>query len=111
MRRNVDFHDLLSEEARPLHPFTTYDLVANIVHDGKPDSGTYRVQMINHVGVTLSRTKKRDHLQATGKWYELEDLHVKEILPQIITLTESYIQVRQRMLLILNEIYSYRSGG
>ena len=32
-------------------------------------------------------------LQATNKWFELEDLHVKEILPQIITLTECYIQI------------------
>jgi hypothetical protein len=35
-----------------------------------------------------------DFLQGTGKWFELEDLHVKEILPQTITLAESYIQVR-----------------
>lgn len=32
-------------------------------------------------------------LQGTGKWYELQDLHVKEIEPQMLTLTESYIQV------------------
>ena len=32
-------------------------------------------------------------IKGTGKWFELEDLHVKEILPQMITLTESYIQV------------------
>lgn len=31
--------------------------------------------------------------KGTGKWFELEDLHVKEILPQTITLAESYIQV------------------
>uniref|UniRef100_A0A915HVD0 USP domain-containing protein n=1 Tax=Romanomermis culicivorax TaxID=13658 RepID=A0A915HVD0_ROMCU len=34
-----------------------------------------------------------DCIPGTGKWFELEDLHVKEILPQMITLTESYIQV------------------
>ena len=34
--------------------------------------------------------------QGTGKWYELQDLHVKEIEPQMLTLTESYIQVRIR---------------
>ena len=32
-------------------------------------------------------------LQGSGKWYELQDLHVADILPQMITLSESYIQV------------------
>lgn len=32
--------------------------------------------------------------QGSQKWFELEDLHVKEILPQMIVLAESYIQVR-----------------
>ena len=31
--------------------------------------------------------------QGTGKWFELQDLHVVEILPQMITLSESYVQV------------------
>lgn len=31
--------------------------------------------------------------QGTGKWYEMQDLHVIDILPQMITLSESYIQV------------------
>ncbi|KAK0411727.1 hypothetical protein QR680_005809 [Steinernema hermaphroditum] len=75
---NVDFYDCLAPEARETHKYTTYDLVANIVHDGPPSDGHYRMQVVH---------------QATGKWYELEDLHVTEILPQIITLTESYIQI------------------
>ena len=32
-------------------------------------------------------------LQGANKWYELQDLHVKDILPPVITLSESYIQV------------------
>ena len=32
-------------------------------------------------------------LQGTGKWYELQDLQVTDILPQMITLSEAYIQV------------------
>jgi hypothetical protein len=76
--RNVDLFDCLAEDAKPLHKFTTYDLISNIVHDGKPEGGTYRVQLY-HPGA--------------GKWYELEDLHVKEILPQMITLAECYIQI------------------
>uniref|UniRef100_A0A0N5BIM1 USP domain-containing protein n=1 Tax=Strongyloides papillosus TaxID=174720 RepID=A0A0N5BIM1_STREA len=75
---NVDFYDCLSKEAKLTHKYTTYDLLCNIVHDGKPDSGTYRIQLLH---------------KATKKWFELEDMHVKEILAQSITLTESYIQI------------------
>lgn len=76
--RNVDFGDILTPEVKQRHPFTTYDLVANIVHDGEPGQGTYRVHILH---------------RATGQWYELQDLHVTQILPQMITLTEAYIQV------------------
>lgn len=31
--------------------------------------------------------------QGTQKWYEMQDLHVTDILPQMIPLSESYIQV------------------
>lgn len=31
--------------------------------------------------------------QGTGKWYEMQDLQVIDILPQMITLSEAYIQV------------------
>ena len=31
--------------------------------------------------------------QGTQKWFELQDLHVIDILPQMIPLSESYIQV------------------
>uniref|UniRef100_A0A1I8EGJ9 ubiquitinyl hydrolase 1 n=1 Tax=Wuchereria bancrofti TaxID=6293 RepID=A0A1I8EGJ9_WUCBA len=75
---NVDLYDCLAEEMRPLHKYTTYDLVSNIVHDGPPSAGSYRIQILHN---------------GTQKWYELEDLHVKEILPQMITLAESYIQI------------------
>lgn len=78
--RNVDFGDILTPEVKAKHPYTTYDLVANIVHDGEPGQGTYRVHILH---------------RATGQWYELQDLHVTQILPQMITLTEAYIQVNR----------------
>lgn len=59
-----------------------YDLVANIVHDGEPNKGTFRVHIFH---------------KANSQWYEMQDLHVTEILPQMITLTESYIQIYERI--------------
>lgn len=41
-------------------------------------------------------------LQGTGKWYEMQDLHVTDILPQMITLTEAYIQVKGRCIPLTN---------
>ena len=70
--------ELLNEEAQKTNPNTVYDLVANIVHDGQPNKGTYRVHIIH---------------KGTGSWYEMQDLHVVDILPQMITLSEAYIQV------------------
>jgi len=79
---NVDLREFLSKdpEVQNAHPCTSYDLVANIVHDGEPgpDKGTYRVHVLH---------------QGTGQWYEMQDLHVRDILPQMITLSESYVQV------------------
>ncbi|CAG0891762.1 unnamed protein product [Darwinula stevensoni] len=78
--RGIDFGDILTEEVKAKHSNTTYDLLANIVHDGQAGhgKGTFRVHILH---------------KGTGKWYEMQDLHVKDILPQMITLTEAYIQI------------------
>uniref|UniRef100_A0A0A9W861 Ubiquitin carboxyl-terminal hydrolase 39 n=2 Tax=Lygus hesperus TaxID=30085 RepID=A0A0A9W861_LYGHE len=76
--KSIDFGDFLSPEIKSLHKSTVYDLVANIVHDGEPEKGTYRVHVLH---------------KGNGKWYEMQDLHVTDILPQMITLTEAYIQI------------------
>ncbi|GMJ14547.1 hypothetical protein like AT4G22350 [Hibiscus trionum] len=57
---------------------TKYDLIANIVHDGKPDEGFYRVFV----------QRKSEEL-----WYEMQDLHVSETLPQMVALSEAYMQI------------------
>lgn len=48
--RNVDLREYLTEEAQVTEKNTTYDLVANIVHDGKPTEGAYRIHVLHHVG-------------------------------------------------------------
>ncbi|XP_014786420.1 U4/U6.U5 tri-snRNP-associated protein 2 [Octopus bimaculoides] len=90
--KNIDFGDLLTPEIRVKHPYTTYDLIANIVHEGESgsDKGTYRVHILH---------------KGTGKWFELQDLHVADILPQMITLSESYIQIYEIRRDIPNPLY------
>lgn len=55
-----------------------YDLIANIVHDGKPNEGSYRVFV---------------QRKSEEQWYEVQDLHVSETLPQMVALSEAYMQV------------------
>ena len=59
----------------------TYDLIANIVHDGAPDDGSYRA-MVYHA--------------PDKNWYETQDLRVAEVLPQQVNLTETYVQIYER---------------
>jgi len=60
---------------------TKYDLIANICHDGQPDKGNFRIHLLN---------------KPTKQWFEMQDLTVKEILPQLLALSESYVQVYER---------------
>ncbi|XP_055924150.1 U4/U6.U5 tri-snRNP-associated protein 2-like isoform X1 [Argiope bruennichi] len=79
--KNVDFSEIFQPEAHEKQAI--YDLIANIVHDGEPGSGkgTYRTHILH---------------RGSGKWYEMQDLHVTEILPPMITLSEAYIQIWER---------------
>jgi len=94
----IDFGDLLTPEVRSQHKFTTYDLVANIVHDSETTQkkGSYRCHTLH---------------KGQGKWYELQDLHVADILPQMITLSESYIQIFEVRKDIPNPDYKPSKGG
>lgn len=58
-----------------------YDLIANIVHDGKPGEGYYRAFV----------QRKSEEL-----WYEMQDLHVTETLPQMVALSETYMQIYEQ---------------
>ncbi|KAG9454624.1 hypothetical protein H6P81_007528 [Aristolochia fimbriata] len=58
-----------------------YVLIANIVHDGKPGEEFYRVFV----------QRKSEEL-----WYEMQDLHVAETLPQMVALSEAYMQIYEQ---------------
>ncbi|XP_066370095.1 uncharacterized protein [Miscanthus floridulus] len=58
-----------------------YDLIANIVHDGKPGEGCYRVFV---------------QRKSEEAWYEMQDLHVTETLPQMVALSETYMQIYEQ---------------
>ncbi|XP_028399832.1 U4/U6.U5 tri-snRNP-associated protein 2-like [Dendronephthya gigantea] len=81
--KDVDMAEYLAPECLKDNPDTSYDLIANICYEGQTEaegkiSKNYRVHVFH---------------KGASQWYELQDLHVKEILPQMITLSDSYIQI------------------
>lgn len=82
----AEFVDPISLKKMPTNVSTTYNLIANVVIsqesmlDGA-DKPAYLLQ-IYHKGL--------------NKWFEIQDLHIKEVMPQMITISESYIQIWER---------------
>jgi U4/U6.U5 tri-snRNP-associated protein 2 len=74
-----DLVDTLSEYFEEREIPCRMDLIANICHEGKPETGTYRVHTYH---------------QTTNTWYELEDIHVwtSETMGQLVALSETYVQ-------------------
>jgi len=70
-----------------------YDLVANITHDIPVEVGREGKQRN-----PLEEGSYRCHVQhkATGQWYEIKDLDVKETMPQLIGVSESYLLVFEK---------------
>ncbi|CAM9396362.1 unnamed protein product, partial [Ectocarpus fasciculatus] len=98
----VDSIDLL-ETTQSLS--SKYDLLCNVCHDSLASQGTDIGS--DHKSISggptssenvLTQGSYRCHLQnkATGQWFELQDLHVTETLPQLIGLSESYLLIYER---------------
>ena len=69
-----------------------YDLVANITHESAVDVGREGKHD------PLQEGSYKCHVQHRGanQWYEMQDLHVQEIMPQQIGLSESYVLIFER---------------
>lgn len=69
-----------------------YDLVSNITHESPADVGREGKHD------PLQEGSYKCHLQhkASNQWYEIQDLHVKETMPQLIGVSESYVLIFER---------------
>ena len=77
--KSIEFGDLLSADLKEKYPNGgTYDLMANVVHEGNPTSGSYKVHVLH---------------KGSGKWFEMQDLHISKVLPEILPLSEAYVQI------------------
>jgi U4/U6.U5 tri-snRNP-associated protein 2 len=71
-----------------------YDLVANVVHDSPADVGREGTARD-----ALQEGSYKCHVQHRAghqQWYEIQDLHVQEIMPQQIGVSESYLLILER---------------
>jgi U4/U6.U5 tri-snRNP-associated protein 2 len=76
--RNLDMGNYTQlSEADRARENTKYHLMSSVQHDGAPDTGSYRAFV---------------HFKANDSWYELQDLHCNGVHPQLISVSESYIQ-------------------
>ena len=57
---------------------TKYNLLANIKHEGPATAGHFSVHVQN---------------KASEMWHHVQDLHVEDIIPTLITVSEAYIQI------------------
>eukprot|EP00697_Spironema_sp_BW2_P009974 gnl/Spiro4/25029_TR12443_c0_g1_i1.p1 gnl/Spiro4/25029_TR12443_c0_g1~~gnl/Spiro4/25029_TR12443_c0_g1_i1.p1 ORF type:complete len:516 (-),score=119.23 gnl/Spiro4/25029_TR12443_c0_g1_i1:80-1627(-) len=77
--RNLDMLDYT--ENLPATACTKYDLVANIYHEGQPADGSFNIHLFH---------------RANEQWYDVQDLSVREVMPQLMALVDSYILVYRR---------------
>ncbi|CAH0488867.1 unnamed protein product [Peronospora farinosa] len=90
----VEKADLIEEILRVTLPSTKYNLIANICHDSPVTTGQEAALRTN----PLTEGSYRVHVQnrATEQWYEIQDLHVQETMPQLIGVSESYLMIYER---------------
>jgi len=78
----LDLKDFVESGSEGTGQSTTYNLIANICHEGKASDGTYKIH-IQH--------KRMD------QWFEIEDLDMRNIMKQLINVSEGYLQFYERV--------------
>ena len=102
--KGIDFGDFLAPEAKEKYKgtSTSYDLVANVVHEGQPTGGIYKTHVLHkgkkffHVSQNFLYNNFIFSLTGSNNWYEMQDLHVNKVLPEILPLSEALVQIYER---------------
>ena len=90
--KDLELKDQFALEGIASQEATKYDLLANACHDlpaGLDKDG--RKEPLQH-GTYRVHVKQ----QSSDQWYEIQDLHVSETMPQLIGLSESLLTIYQR---------------
>lgn len=97
--KNLDLRDflILPQGVDPASVTTRYDLVSNIAHEGLVTKAT-GTNEVHDKGVAVKEGVFRAQTlnKAQEQWFLMDDLHIQEILPQVVSISEAYIQVYER---------------
>ena len=102
--KGIDFGDFLTSEAKEKYKGTStcYDLVANVVHEGQPSNGIYKAHVL-HKGKSIFHPNSIKNINfviflfsGSNNWFEMQDLHVSKVLPEILPLSEALVQIYER---------------
>jgi U4/U6.U5 tri-snRNP-associated protein 2 len=89
---SMELSDLVESAIDVISKSNRYDLVANIIHESPPDVGREGKHDPLLDGSYKCHVKNR----GTQQWYEIQDFHVQEVLPQQIGISESYVLIFER---------------
>eukprot|EP00727_Mastigamoeba_balamuthi_P008078 m51a1_g3891 hypothetical protein (762) ;mRNA; f:65589-74528 len=81
VQQSLDLRDYVHPSLLEKGEQTKYSIVSAIKHEGKPESGVYSVFVQN---------------KADQQWFEIQDLNVRETIPQLLEVAETYIQIYER---------------
>ncbi|GAA5914602.1 hypothetical protein JCM8208_002088 [Rhodotorula glutinis] len=96
--RGVDMSDYVD----PSQPLSTYyDLTANLTHQSLAGTAHAESRWRTHVHLRAPRDAESGELKGgvkdeDEKWFEMEDLQVREIEREMVSLGETYIQIWER---------------
>ncbi|KAJ1480789.1 hypothetical protein T484DRAFT_1809438 [Baffinella frigidus] len=92
-----DFVEMTDEQREDESIVSRYDLCANVCHEGLVTKamGTNEA---HDKGVTIKEGVFRAQClnMAQDQWFLIDDLHIQEILPQVVSISEAYIQIYER---------------
>lgn len=90
------FHFIDIDLDLQINPKTKYNLLANICHEGKPKGGFYKIHVKHkalnqwyHIYIFKNKIMRNEIFFR----FEIQDLHITPVMPQLVCLSEAYIQI------------------
>ena len=90
--RHLDLRGCLHPSAIADNPVTRYSLLTMIKHEGSAEDAAATT---TNSSATRSSVVTAFAKASSGQWYEMQDLSIRETIPDLISVSEAYIQIYQ----------------